>query len=237
MGMNLTKEYLVNTKRQPCSVLFNITTDGTQVPIYIVGYDPLTPNTFYFKSRFLITGKEEVTMNCPQSPINLKIAIWSHNNLAYQVASVKLIPFERVEIADPNIRFIEKFARYAGIYRPGVFKADGAMFRIHLLRNIYREDGSVHSTPARIHITNPIIQVSQSKFNEMSIPERIIILLHEMSHNFINNDQDDEVESDQNGLNIYKQLGYPKIEAINAFADIMADTDDNYERMLNLVQI
>lgn len=231
------KQYIVSTKRKPCAIQFNITTDGSQVPIYLVGYDPLTPNTFYFKSRFLITGQEDVIMNCPQSPINLKIVIWAHKDLPYQIASIKLIPFDRIEPTDPNIIFIEKFSRYAGVLRPGIFKADGAIFRIDFRRDIYRDNGSVHTTPARIHVKDPIIQVSQAKFNEMSIPERIIILTHEFAHNFLNYDQDDEVESDQNGLSIYKELGYPKIEAINAFADIMPDTDDNYERMLNLVQI
>ena len=231
------KEYLVNTKRLPCSVVFKITTDGSQVPIYIVGYDPLTPNTFYFKSRFLITGSEEVTMNCPQSPRNLKIAIWSQGNVPYQIPAIKLIPMAAAEAVNPSITFVEKFSRYAGIYRPGIFYADGAPFRIELKRNIYRDDGSVHPTPARISVDKPIIQVSQAKFNEMSIPERIIILLHEVAHNFINLDEDDELESDQNGLNIYNQLGYPKIEAVNAFANIMADTDNNYQRMLNLVNM
>jgi hypothetical protein len=144
---------------------------------------------------------------------------------------------EKSEMNDPMITFIEKFSRYAGILRPGIFHADNVPFIIELRRNIYMEDGSVHPTPARIAVDRPVIQVSQAKFNEMSIPERVIILLHEVAHNFINRDPDSELEADDSGLDIYKNLGYPKIEAINAFANIMADTDDNYERMLNLVSI
>lgn len=230
-------EYKVKTKRLPCAVVFNITTGGTKVPVYLVGYDPYTPNTFYFKSRFLITGQEEVVMNCPQSPIILKIVSWSHKDMPYQIASVKLIPLDRKQVDDPIITFIEKFARYAGISRPGIYYGDNVPFRIDFRRNIYRDNGAVHPTPARIHVEKPIIQVSQAKFNGMSIPERIIILLHEASHNYLNQNKDDEVESDQNGLAIYKELGYPKIEAMNAFADIMEDTDNNYERMLNLIHI
>lgn len=231
------KEYLVNTKRQSCAVNFKITTDGSSVPIFIIGYDPLTPNTFYFKSRFLITGSEEVTMNCPQSPINLKIAIWSQGDVPYQIPAIKLLPLEKTEYNDSMIRFVEQFSRYAGIYRPGIFYGEAVPFTIELRRNIYRDDGSVHPTPARIHVDKPIIQVSQAKFNEMSIPERIIILLHEVSHNFISYNQDDEQEADQHAIDIYRQLGYPKIEAVNAFGNIMSDTDDNYQRMLNLLNI
>lgn len=176
-------------------------------------------------------------MNCPQSPRNLKIAIWSQGNAPYQIPAITKIPMAAAEAVNPSITFIEKFSRRAGILRPGIFYADGVPFRIELKRDIYRDDGSVHPTPARISVDKPIIQVSQAKFNEMSIPERIIILLHEVAHNFINMDADDEIESDQNGLNIYNQLGYPKIEAVNAFANIMADTDNNYQRMLNLVNM
>jgi hypothetical protein len=234
----MEKQYLINTKRLPCAVNFKITTDGSEVPVYITGYDPLTPNTFYFKSKFLLKGSEEVTMNCPQSPRRLKVVIWSVDNQPFQIASVTLTPIDRpVTIGDPMIDFIEKFSRYAGVLRPGIFKADGVPFIIQLQRNIYRDDGSVHPTPARIHISEPVIQASQEKFNDMSVPERVIILLHEVGHNFINRDQDDEKEADQNALNIYNQLGYPKIEAVNAFGDIMDDTDDNYERMLNLVNM
>jgi predicted Zn-dependent protease len=71
----------------------------------------------------------------------------------------------------------------------------------------------------------------------MTIPERVIILLHEVAHNFISYDQDDEVEADQHAIQLYNELGYPKIEAINAFGEIMSDTDTNYERMLNLINM
>jgi hypothetical protein len=231
------KEYLVKTKRRSCAVNFQITTDGTKIPIYIVGYDPLTPYTYYFKSRFLITGNEEVTLNCPQSPIFLKVCVWSEGNKPFQVPAIRLLDLNIPRPADPIIIFIEKFSRYAGAYRPGLYYGDSVPFVIQYMRDIYTEDGKVHPTPARISIEDPVIQVSMEKFRTMSVPERIIILLHEYSHNFKNNDQDDEVEADSNGLDIYQDLGYPKIEAMNAFGDIMADTDNNYQRMLNLISL
>lgn len=230
-------QYLVNTKLLPCAVNFIITTDGSKVPICIIGFDTINKNTLYFKSRFLITGKEEITLNCPQSPRNLKIYIWSENKYPYQVSSVKLIPLNNSESSDPVIQWIEYFCRVAGRLRPGNYVSDNIPFAVELRRNIYTDDGKIHPTPARIHIQYPIIQVSKAKFDEMSVPERIIIMLHEYSHNFLNNNQDDEIESDQNALDIYNRLGYPKIEAINAFGSIMSDTDNNYQRMLNLVNM
>ena len=44
------------------------------------------------------------------------------------------------------------------------------------------------------------------------------ILLHEFSHVYLNDNIDDEVEADLNGLLIYLGLGYPRIEAFEVFA-------------------
>lgn len=231
------ERYLVNTKKQPCAVNFTITTDGSEVPIYIIGYDPINKNTLYFRSRFLISGSEEITLNCPQSPRLLKIIVWSEDDLPFQLPSVRLLPLEVIKTDDPVIKWIEYFSRVAGRLRPGNYVGDNVPFTIQVKRNIYTDTGEVHPTPARIHTELPIIQVSKAKFDQNTVPERVIILLHEFAHNFINNDQDNEQESDQHALNIYNELGYPKIEAVNAFGDIMADTDDNYQRMLNLVNM
>jgi hypothetical protein len=229
------KEFLIKTGKQPCAVSFTITTDGSQVPVYIVGFDPFNPYSFYFRSRFQITGKEEVIMNCPQSPRFLRVTVWTEPGYSYQLPAVKKIPFEREPNEDPIIEFIEKFSRYAGVYSRGLYYGEAVPFVVDFRRDIYDDNGNIHPTPARISIEDPVIQVSQAKFRAMSIPERVIILLHEYSHNHINSDEDDEVEADSNGLSIYESLGYPKIEAMNAFAGIMADTDNNYIRMLNLV--
>lgn len=231
------EQFLINTKKLPSAVKFIITTDGSTVPVYIIGYDPINHNTLYFRSRFQITGDEEVTLNCPQSPRLLKILVWSENDVPFQLASLKLYPLERPEAVDPVVKWIEYFSRIVGRLRPGNYVGDNVPFIIQLKRNIYTDDGSVHPTPARIHTEMPLIQVSKAKFDQMTIPERVIILLHEVSHNFINSNQDDEIESDQNALEIYNELGYPKIEAVNAFGNIMSDTDNNYQRMLNLVNM
>jgi hypothetical protein len=228
--------YLSKTKRLPCAVKFAINTDGSQVPIYFIGYDPINPNTLYFRSRFLISGEDEVVLNCPQSPILLKILVWSENDEPFE-CHANVVPLDVPAPTDPVIIFIERFARRAGRLRPGLYSADNVPFKIQLMRNIYTDDGNIHSTPARISTERPLIQVSKTKFNEDTIPERIIILLHEYSHNFKNSDQDNELEADQNALETYNNLGYPKMEAVNAFGDIMDDTDNNAQRMLNLISM
>jgi hypothetical protein len=228
--------YLSKTKRLPCAVKFAINTDGSQVPMYFIGYDPINPNTKYFRSRFLLSGEEEIVMNCPQSPILMKILVWSENDEPFE-CKTSIVPLDVPAPTDPVILFIERFARRVGRLRPGVYGGPGVPFKIQLLRNIYTDDGDIHPTPARIAIDQPVIQVSKTKFDDDTIPERIIILLHEFSHNFLNSDQDNELEADQNALDTYNQLGYPKMEDVNAFGDIMADTDSNAQRMLNLISM
>ena len=230
------QQFLVNTSKRSCSVKLLISA-GQGCPLYVVGYDPFNKNTLYFRSRFVLSGDEELLLNMPQSPRMLKILVWAENDQPYTLSSLKLVPLDAVKTDDPTVKFIEKFASICGRLRVGNYVADNVDVTIQLKRNIYTDDGQVHPTPSRIHTELPIIQVSKEKFDQMTIPERVIILLHEVSHNFINVDQDNEKESDQHGLDIYIQLGYPKIEAVNAFADIMPDTDSNFERMLNLVSI
>ena len=70
----------------------------------------------------------------------------------------------------------------------------------------------------------------------MTIPSRIAILLHEYSHNFINQNQDNEIEADSNAMDIYSNLGYPRLEAVYAFANIMPDTDTNVKRVSNIIR-
>ena len=108
-------------------------------------------------------------------------------------------------------------------------------FRIEYLPVIRKDDGSPHPTPARIHVKHPVIQVSKKHFDEMTVPARIAILLHEYSHNFLNYNQDSEFEADENAMNLYTDLSYPRLEAVYAFTNIMPDTDVNVQRVENII--
>jgi hypothetical protein len=231
------KEYLLNTRKEPCAIHVVITTAGSGMPFYLIGYDAFTPKTFFFQSRFLISGREEITMNCPQSPRNMKVVMWADGGIDFYVHKLEILPLSVPQDKPEWVQFLERFSRYCGMLWPGRFQADNVPFEIDYRRHIITDSGHEHTTPARISVDEPVIQVSKNKFDAMSIPQRMVILLHEVSHNFINNNPDSEMESDDNGLLIYKDLGYPKIEAINAFSEIMSDTDNNVRRMMNLINI
>ena len=53
---------------------------------------------------------------------------------------------------------------------------------------------------------------------------RMAILLHEFAHFYLNENIDDEVEADLNGLLIYLGLGYPRIDGYEAFLQVFETT-------------
>ena len=59
---------------------------------------------------------------------------------------------------------------------------------------------------------------------------RMAILLHEFSHFYLNEKIDDEMEADLNGLLIYLSLGYPRIEAYQAFLETFRERPNNLNK-------
>lgn len=236
--MNLQK-HILRVNKKPVKIIVPLITKES-VNIYITGYDPSSPNTEYFSRKIIVNGTDKVEFNCPQSPRKLKVIIWSDEKKKFTVPKIDIIPLSRTlnftEDQKPDILFIERFSRIAGRLSPRrtyVFK--GAKYKIELLPVILRDNGLEHPTPARIHTELPLIQVSKKHFIKMTIPQRVAILLHEYSHNFVNYNQDDEMEADNNMIGMYESLGYPRLEAVYAFANVMNDTDVNYSRVDNII--
>jgi hypothetical protein len=69
-----------------------------------------------------------------------------------------------------------------------------------------------------------LIEVSKDAFSKFTIPMRLAILFHEFSHYYLNEQINDEMEADLNGLLIYLSLGYPRIEAYQAFLETFQGT-------------
>ncbi len=232
------KTFLLKTRKKPIQVIVPLESDGP-VELFITGYDPRSPRTEYFSRRIEINGSDEVEFNCPQSPNRLKVIIWSAGNGKFTVPGIDFQPLNNNNFIggdiNPDIKFIENFARKAGrLPARRTYTGKNARFKIQYLPVIRKDDGSKHPTPARIHVSLPVIQVSKKHFNKMTVPARIAILLHEYSHNYINYNQDNEYEADENAMDIYTDLKYPRMEAIYAFTNVMPDTDTNVARLQNI---
>lgn len=65
----------------------------------------------------------------------------------------------------------------------------------------------------------------------MTVPMRMAILLHEFSHYYVNDDMANEIEADLNGLLIYLGLGYPRIEAHEAFLKVFISTPSEQNKL------
>ena len=137
------------------------------------------------------------------------------------------------------IKFAQRFAFNAGCIRTNdpnndkdFYYSDDGQFFIKYLPDIVDENGDVLPTPSRIESGSGIIEVSQNDFIGYTVPMRMAILTHEFSHVFLNVNPNDETEADLNGLLIYLSLGYPRIEAHEAWIDTFENspTDGNMER-------
>lgn len=232
------KKFTLRTRKRPVKITMPIEADG-EAEIFIVGYDPASPKTEYFERRINVSDNDVVEFQCPQSPRKLKVIAWSKGTAKFTIPKITVTPLQRsIDLYDDeqaDIAFIEKFARKAGrLPARRTYYHNGANFKIEMLPVIRKDDGKEHPTPARIHVDAPIMQVSKKHFDKMTIPQRVAILTHEYSHNFMNYNKDSEFEADGNMVDLYKGLGYGKLEAVYAFANVMSDTEMNYDRLENI---
>ena len=136
-----------------------------------------------------------------------------------------------IEVTSKN--FAEEFSYNASTLTANNTKytSDDNIFSILYLDAIV-VDGKVDPTPARISQVTGLIEVSKKDFLEYTIPMRMAILLHELSHYYLNDIMEDEIEADRHSLSIYMALGYPRIDAYNVYLDVFtnAPTELNKER-------
>jgi hypothetical protein len=225
--------YKLWTRYEECVLQIKVKT-FKPVRVRIIVSDAKQKNTEFTNRYMTINGEKDFIVRMPLSP---EIAILSIYNDALganrednsiEVVGVKKLPLEKrldlVDFGNPDIAsfvtFAQKFSYNAGVLPCKTYYSSNNKFRIDYLPVIKnKKDGKVLSTPARIGISSGKIEVSKEAFIKMTIPMRMAILLHEFCHVYINSDMRDETEADLNGLLIYLSLGYPRIEAYEAFLE------------------
>ncbi len=243
-------QYRIVTNYKPCSVKIMVQANEP-CTVWIEAYDPSQANTFYTKRywQFLNTNPQTFYVQMPVVGKMVMISIFSKkedgsvSDSGFTVKEVKRIGLPRkMNIASMQsanvrhfVRFCQQFCFNAGVlptYTDRYYKSAKGNFLIRYLPTIIADDGNEHLTPARINTETKIIEVSKAKFIPLPIPQRICILLHEFSHEFRNEDEDNELEADINGLIIYLGLGYPRIEAKQTFLSIFmqSPTEANIKR-------
>ena len=182
----------------------------------------------YFRRKVVFnhlkSGKEfrEIIIPMPISPEMLSVEIserYSGKDDHFEVVKFEVEPMPTSEVwAQPEIHdfieFAQTFAQKAGYVKPGFYDSEDQKFLIQYLSVIKDQYNNRLVTPARTNRMTGRIQVSKEMFKKFTIPIRFFILLHERQHFQIPTRQ--EKPADLAALQLYLDLGFPKIEAIYA---------------------
>jgi hypothetical protein len=226
-------KYRITTNHAEVNLKVTIQTDGSQ-KVRLKVYDESNPKRVFTNRYKTINGEEALFVRMPLSPEKAIVEVISDKGLVkqgekehFKIVSVEKLPLERRidtgDISNGNIRsfveFAQRFSFNLDELEPAIYTSKDRNFYIKLLPKITNKDGQEMNTPARISKRTGVIQVSKKSFEEMTIPMRMAILMHEFSHFYLNETMDNEIEADLNGLLIYLGLGYPRIEAYQAFLE------------------
>lgn len=209
------------------------------VNLRLIVEDAKHPDTVFTNRTMEINGEQLLKVRMPLSPNVALIHIYDdkagNKPVNYiEVLSIRKTPLQkrmdRIDMDDPVISgfvyFAQKFAYNAGHLAPRLYVYGN--FKIDYLPSIparRTKSGRIMGTPAQTSMSTGRIEVSQEEFMKMTVPMRIVILLHEFSHFYMNSRIEDEEEADLNALLIYLSLGYPRIEAMEAFYSVFMETD------------
>jgi len=237
--------YNVNTNRNPVVINLNVESiNNDKRKLIIAGFDTEKKNTIYFFRELFVLEKQDFTFNLPLSPKTLHIVIYDfEENKPYEksvhfivndlkTSDLKLKPLNYHKRVLDFVEFAKNFSLQAGYLLPDVYLDKNKQYEIRFfkeIRDVVTEE--IIHTPARIHKTEHYIEVSKAYFDKLTIPSRIMILLHEFAHNYLNVEQDNEVEADIKGLKVYLDCQFDVIQSIYAFTQIFYDSKQAKERL------
>jgi hypothetical protein len=238
------------------SFQLNITIQTKELSrIRIVALDPNKPSSKYVDRAGKLMGKRTFELKFPVSPKKLKIVIFNvaNGNLPYGEDDTFSITDMKVETLPTYdvwwnketqnfYNFAVEFSQNAGILsagdkKPHIYRSDDNKFTIDYYNNIVdKKTNKMLTTPARIGHNTGIIEVSKNKFMQYTIPMRLVILLHEFSHKYLNPKIDKpisyETGADIQGLYVYLGKGWSPYEAHKTFLQVFknANNEPNHKR-------
>lgn len=236
--------YTIPTHFEELTLVVKVSTKSPR-KIRIKVIDADQPNTSFTDRFKTINGQEEFQIFMPITGRSVLLSVFNEaygevaNDNSFSVDAIYKEPLvKKLEFIDYNnlflvsfLQFAKRFCYNAATLDVGSYVSDDKRFLIQY-DNIIEDNGEEQTTPARIDTTNGRIEVSKKQFIHFTIPNRMAILLHEFSHVYLNDNVDDEIEADLNGLLIYLSLGYPRIEAFEVFGKTFqnAPSEENRTR-------
>jgi hypothetical protein len=245
-----------HSNNKPITVVIGIKTKKP-VMMRIQAMDDRKPSTFYTNRKGMVKGYREFEIKMPQTPAYTVLNVFNTavgnfpvgQDTSFEIVKCepKALDTRPIPLSKRDLDFI-KFAQEfssnasalsAGDMKPHIYRSDDGKFHFDYYNKIRdRKTGRVMNTPARIGHNTGIIEISKSDFFKYTVPMRMIILLHEYSHKYKNPENGNpigyESGADINGLNMYLSLGYPEIEAHQAFLFVFngANSKGNHKRYL-----
>lgn len=247
-------DILLNTKGEEQAIKLVVhSMDAVKLQMEV--FNPDMQNTYYTKRFKTIKGshydidKPTFMIRLPQVSERAILRIYNtargnmkdHEDSSFRVVEIKKTRLpKKLNVFNSNnrnvksfIQFAQEFSENAGVLSCGTYFSDDAMYRIDYMPVIRDEkNGRELSTPLRISILSGRIEVAQKRFVNYTVPMRMMILLHEYAHFYLNKDNRNEFEADFNALLIYLGMGYPRIEAHEAWLEVFekSPTEGNKER-------
>lgn len=236
--------YTINTRYDELTLKVTITTTKPE-KIRLIVKDADKKNTVFTDRWKTINGSTSLFVRMPVSGERAIVQIYNDKlgeragDDSFKVDKIeKLMLEKKVDVVDFSNSLIKSFVNFAtrfcfncGHLPSGTYVSDDKRFQIEYVPVITGNNGQEIGTPARVSKSTGRIQVSMKKFIPMTVPMRMVILLHEFSHYYINDNMDNEIEADLNGLLIYLGLGYPRIEAAEAFLETFKNADSRLNQI------
>jgi len=210
--------------------------------IRIKAYDEERTKAVYTDRYMTVNGMQRFIIRMPLSRKYTIVEVYNEANgnlskgqdPSFKVLKLKKLPLVKrtdvSDIRDVDVRnFVDLAQRFAFnssyLKTNEVYKSQNGKFLIDYLPYITsNRTGQKLATPARISAYNGHIQISKEGFDKYTVPMRMAILLHEYAHFYRNRVKSSEIEADLNALLIYLSLGYPRIEAYQAFLEVFKGT-------------
>jgi len=253
----MTRE--IHASYKQFTLVFTVYVKGRQ-KLKVFARDLKKPYTFYIFRTATVNGKRTFELKFPVSPDKMLIGVYDPATKPKQ----GFLPVDKENFKVPEnemriqklrtydiwqtpetksfLKLAVEFSNNAGIYTsgkfyPSTYKSNDGKFRIDYYDQIIdKETGIAMTTPARVGHNTGLIEVSKKSFLNYTVPMRIVILLHEYSHKYLNpqigRKISDETGADINALYIYLGNGFPDLEAHQAFLYVFknANTDENARR-------
>jgi hypothetical protein len=225
------------------------------VRMRLLAVDPNKPATKYVDRKGSVNGTRTFYMHFPTSPKKLKIIIYNTANgdlpfgddPSYSIKDVKVEKLKQYNVwwnqdTKNFYKFAVEFSENAGVLsagkmKPHIYRSNDGKFTIDYYNTIIdKKTRKKLSTPARIGHNSGIIEVSKNSFLRYSVPMRIIILMHEFAHKYLNPKLDRKIEyetgADIQALYVYLGKGWSPIEAHQAFLKVFrnANNKGNHKR-------